>query len=64
MPIEEHQARTPEATDAPPGAAVAAGAGYSATGLDARLEALGVPADVLAEVRKLARENGAGWSSF
>ncbi len=59
MPIEEQQARMLEAADTPP-AVPAAAPGYPATGLDARLEALGVPADVLAEVRRLARENGAG----
>jgi len=34
--------------------------GYSRTGLAARLTALGVPADVLAEAQALARVNGAG----
>jgi general secretion pathway protein E len=58
MPIT-YQTRTPEAADAPR-AAPAAATGYRVTGLEARLEALGVPADVLAEVRKLVRENGAG----
>ena len=59
MPIEEHQDRIPKATVAPP-AVSAAAPGHPATGLEARLEALGVPADVLAEVRKLVRENGVG----
>ena len=58
MPIT-YQTRTPEAADSPPAVAAAA-TGYRVTGLEARLEALGVPADVLAEVRKLVRENGAG----
>ena len=35
-----------------------------ATGLDARLAALGVPVDALAEVRGLARVNGAGMVDF
>ena len=58
MPIT-YQTRTPDAADAPPAAPVAA-TGCPATGLEARLEGLGVPADVLAEVRKVVRENGAG----
>ena len=59
MPIEEHQDRIPKGAVAPPTVSAAA-PGYPATGLEARLEALGVPADVLAEVRTLVRENGAG----
>ena len=44
----------------PPPVADAAAPEHPATRLFARLEALGVPADALEEVRRLARENGAG----
>jgi general secretion pathway protein E len=62
MPDENRELRAPERAEAEPAAtgAVAIAPEYPATGLDARLAALGVPADVLAEVRMLARENGAG----
>jgi general secretion pathway protein E len=60
MAEQDRQQRMPEAAGAPPAVVTVAVPGYPAVGLDARLEALGVPADILAEVRKLARENGAG----
>jgi general secretion pathway protein E len=51
----------PGAIAAPPDIATAAEQrGYFGTGLAARLTALGVPADVLAEAQALARVNGAG----
>ena len=51
----------PGAIAAPPDITAAAEQrGYSGTGLAARLTALGVPADVLAEAQALARVNGAG----
>jgi len=51
----------PGAIAAPPDITAAAEQrGYSGTGLAARLIALGVPADVLAEAQVLARVNGAG----
>jgi general secretion pathway protein E len=51
----------PRAIAAPPDITAAAEqCGYSGTGLAARLTALGVPADVLAEAQALARVNGAG----
>ena len=51
----------PGAIAAPPDITAAAEQrGYSGTGLAARLIALGVPADVLAEAQALARVNGAG----
>ena len=60
MPKQEYQAKTPEAADAPPALSAAAAPGYPAAGLAVRLEALGVPADVLADVRRQAREDGIG----
>ena len=51
----------PAAANVPPGSAAVSGEDRDAgAGLDARLEALGVPAGVLAEVRTQARVNGAG----
>ena len=60
MPLQQYQARTPEAADVPPALSAAAAPGYPASGLDVRLGALGVPADVLADVRRQAREDGVG----
>ena len=60
MPVQEHHARTAEATDAPPALSAVAAPAYPASGLDVRLGALGVPADVLADVRRQAREDGVG----
>ena len=51
---------TPRRADAPPAVTGSAPPGHPATRLFARLEALGVPADLLAEVQRLVRENGAG----
>jgi hypothetical protein len=55
MPEQDLQVRMPETAEAPPAVTTVAGAGYPDRGLDACLEALGVPADVLAEARKQAR---------
>ncbi len=60
MPKQEYQAKTPEAADATPALSAAAAPGYPAAGLAVRLEALGVPADVLADVRMQAWEDGTG----
>ena len=61
MPEQKRKHSKPESAETP---AVSPGFlsvnGEPATGLDARLAALGVPADVLAEVRALTRTNGAG----
>jgi general secretion pathway protein E len=60
MQEQNRELKAPESAAALPTVTGAAEPEYPATGLDARLKALGVPADVLVEARKLARENGVG----